>query len=71
MKQGFTIKWRLRVVVVLQLALLLFLVVGYVINNSLTKKVFLEKEVIADEMNSIRVFTVQIKDYLGGRVSLR
>ena len=69
MKQGFTIKWRLRVVVVLQLALLLFLVVGYVINNSLTKKVFLEKEVIADEMNSIRVFTVQIKDYLGGRVS--
>lgn len=69
MKQGFTIKWRLRVVVLMQAVLVLFLVVGYVMNNSLTKKVFSDKEVIANEMNSIRIFTVQIKDFLGGKIT--
>ncbi len=69
MKLNFNIKKQLLLVVILQIAFVVVLLMGYFFtNNTLKQSVDLQGQ-IAQEMNGIRLFTMQIKDYLNKQIT--
>lgn len=71
MKFSMTIKRQLTLVVILQLAFILILVIGYLSTNRSLNRSVAQKEQIASEMNGIRLFALSIKDYQNRKLSFQ
>jgi methyl-accepting chemotaxis protein len=69
MKLNLSIKWRLALVVVLQAALVVILIIGFTFTNNNLKSSINQKGQVANEINSIRLFAIQVKDYLNNHVA--